>query len=261
MCAFAGELELAHVRDVEDACGLAHARCSSVIAVYWTGISHPANGTRRAPRAAWRSYRGVRRRVCTARILSVTECADTSFLSLEWAENTRESPRRKRCSATSTSRSRRRRALRGGTADFYCECSDVGCPTASVPLRITRKCERGTHFIVARHEDERVERVLASSRYAVVDKVPGRRRHRHAARSAHEADACERPEARREVPETGAPRPSRDRGPNRRRREPQRRRRRPARAGATCRRAAARRGGRARAADAGSPRCRVAPRP
>src|SRR5688572_13025880 len=32
---------------------------------YWTGISHPAKGTRRAPRAAWRSNSGVRRSVCT----------------------------------------------------------------------------------------------------------------------------------------------------------------------------------------------------
>src|SRR5206468_5372811 len=38
------------------------ARCSSITPSYWTGISHPANGTRRAPAARWASNRGVRRR-------------------------------------------------------------------------------------------------------------------------------------------------------------------------------------------------------
>src|SRR5205823_11341717 len=33
---------------------------------YCTGISHPANGTRRAPSATWRSWSGVRCRVCIA---------------------------------------------------------------------------------------------------------------------------------------------------------------------------------------------------
>src|SRR3954454_3325628 len=37
------------------------ARCSSRIPAYCRGISQPANGTRRAPAARWRSWRGVRR--------------------------------------------------------------------------------------------------------------------------------------------------------------------------------------------------------
>ncbi len=36
------------------------ARCSSMIELYWTGISQPANGTSRAPAATWRSCSGVR---------------------------------------------------------------------------------------------------------------------------------------------------------------------------------------------------------
>ena len=36
------------------------ATCSSRMPAYWTGISQPANGTRRAPAATWRSYSGVR---------------------------------------------------------------------------------------------------------------------------------------------------------------------------------------------------------
>src|SRR4051812_34460733 len=43
------------------------ARCSWITPSYWTGISQPANGTIRAPRATWRSCSGVRRRVCTGR--------------------------------------------------------------------------------------------------------------------------------------------------------------------------------------------------
>src|ERR671923_1818403 len=35
-------------------------RCSSMIEVYWTGISNPANGTRRAPALTWASWSGVR---------------------------------------------------------------------------------------------------------------------------------------------------------------------------------------------------------
>src|SRR6185312_444198 len=42
------------------------ARCSWITPSYWTGISQPANGTIRAPRATWRSCSGVRRSVCTA---------------------------------------------------------------------------------------------------------------------------------------------------------------------------------------------------
>ena len=46
------------------------ARCSWITPSYWTGISQPANGTIRAPRATWRSCSGVRRSVsCTARML------------------------------------------------------------------------------------------------------------------------------------------------------------------------------------------------
>ena len=33
----------------------AHRRCSSLMPAYCTGISHPANGTSRAPAATWRS--------------------------------------------------------------------------------------------------------------------------------------------------------------------------------------------------------------
>jgi hypothetical protein len=43
------------------------ARCSDTMPAYCTGISHPAKGTRRAPRAACRSNKGVRRSVCTGR--------------------------------------------------------------------------------------------------------------------------------------------------------------------------------------------------
>ena len=35
------------------------ARCSSVMPAYWTGISHPANGTIFAPKATWRPCKGV----------------------------------------------------------------------------------------------------------------------------------------------------------------------------------------------------------
>src|SRR6478672_11931335 len=42
------------------------ALCSWITPSYWTGISQPANGTIRAPRATWRSCSGVRRSVCTA---------------------------------------------------------------------------------------------------------------------------------------------------------------------------------------------------
>src|SRR4051812_5291168 len=40
------------------------ATCSSRMPAYWTGISQPANGTRRADAATWRSCSGVRFRVC-----------------------------------------------------------------------------------------------------------------------------------------------------------------------------------------------------
>src|SRR3954454_20702362 len=42
------------------------ATCSWRMPSYCTGISHPANGTRRAPAARWRSWSGVRRRVSAA---------------------------------------------------------------------------------------------------------------------------------------------------------------------------------------------------
>ena len=48
-------LDLAHVRDVEDAGLVRTARCSSLMPAYWTGISQPANGTSLAPAATWRS--------------------------------------------------------------------------------------------------------------------------------------------------------------------------------------------------------------
>ena len=38
------------------------ARCSGITPSYWTGMSQPANGTIRAPRATWRSCSGVLRR-------------------------------------------------------------------------------------------------------------------------------------------------------------------------------------------------------
>src|SRR3954454_4047690 len=43
------------------------ATCSGLIPSYCTGISQPAKGTSRAPAAAWRSYRAVRRRVSVAK--------------------------------------------------------------------------------------------------------------------------------------------------------------------------------------------------
>ena len=62
-----------------------------------------------------------------------------------------------------------------GTADFYCECSEVAChERLEVPLEDYEEVRsESTHFIVSPgHEDERVERVLAQrGRYAVVDKV------------------------------------------------------------------------------------------
>jgi hypothetical protein len=62
-----------------------------------------------------------------------------------------------------------------GTADFYCECSEVAChERLEVPLEDYEEVRsESTHFIVSPgHEDERVERVLAQrDRYAVVDKV------------------------------------------------------------------------------------------
>src|SRR5205823_182221 len=45
------------------------ARCSGMTPSYCTGISQPANGTIRAPSATCCSWRGVRRSVCTARML------------------------------------------------------------------------------------------------------------------------------------------------------------------------------------------------
>src|SRR5262245_17944448 len=43
------------------------ARCSALTEVYSTGISQPANGTRRAPAATWRSKSGVRLSAASAR--------------------------------------------------------------------------------------------------------------------------------------------------------------------------------------------------
>ena len=40
------------------------ARCSWITPSYWTGISQPAKGTRRAPSAACRSRSGVCNNVC-----------------------------------------------------------------------------------------------------------------------------------------------------------------------------------------------------
>src|SRR5687767_309811 len=45
------------------------ATCSGPTPSYWTGISHPANGTSRAPAASWASNRGVRRSSVTRRRL------------------------------------------------------------------------------------------------------------------------------------------------------------------------------------------------
>src|SRR5438552_6101340 len=45
------------------------AMCSGITPSYCTGISHPANGTIRAPSATWRSKRGVRRSVCIRRLM------------------------------------------------------------------------------------------------------------------------------------------------------------------------------------------------
>ena len=62
-----------------------------------------------------------------------------------------------------------------GTADFYCECSDIAChERVEVPLDDYEEVRsESTHFIVRPgHENDRVERVLAQrGRYAVVDKV------------------------------------------------------------------------------------------
>ena len=53
-------LDLAHVRDVEDAAApRAPRRCSARCPSYCTGISQPANGTSLAPASTWASYRGV----------------------------------------------------------------------------------------------------------------------------------------------------------------------------------------------------------
>ena len=45
------------------------ALCSGMTPSYCTGISQPANGTMRAPRATCRSKRGVRRSVCIRRVM------------------------------------------------------------------------------------------------------------------------------------------------------------------------------------------------
>src|SRR4051812_28219656 len=45
------------------------AMCSGITPSYWTGISQPANGTIRAPRATCRSKSGVRKRVCIRRLM------------------------------------------------------------------------------------------------------------------------------------------------------------------------------------------------
>src|SRR6266446_3587826 len=45
------------------------AMCSGITPSYCTGISHPANGTIRAPSATWRSKSGVRRSVCIRRLM------------------------------------------------------------------------------------------------------------------------------------------------------------------------------------------------
>src|SRR5438105_15066285 len=45
------------------------AMCSGITPSYCTGISHPANGTIRAPSARWRSKSGVRRSVCIWRLM------------------------------------------------------------------------------------------------------------------------------------------------------------------------------------------------
>ena len=42
------------------------AMCSARMPSYWTGISHPAKGTRRAPAAAWRAWSAVLRRAVWA---------------------------------------------------------------------------------------------------------------------------------------------------------------------------------------------------
>ena len=48
------------------------AACSARMPAYCTGISQPANGTRRAPAATWRSYRGVRCNVSASAISAPT---------------------------------------------------------------------------------------------------------------------------------------------------------------------------------------------
>ena len=55
----AARLDLAHVRDVEQADARRTATCSWRMPAYWTGISQPANGTSRAPAA-----RGDRTAAC-----------------------------------------------------------------------------------------------------------------------------------------------------------------------------------------------------
>ena len=46
------------------------ARCSAITPSYWTGSSQPANGTMRPPSATWAAWSGVRRNVCTRRMLT-----------------------------------------------------------------------------------------------------------------------------------------------------------------------------------------------
>ena len=64
------DVDLAHVRDVEDAAVAPDGEVLGITPSYWTGMSQPANGTIRAPRATWRSCSGVRRRASslTARL-------------------------------------------------------------------------------------------------------------------------------------------------------------------------------------------------
>src|SRR5918994_5345397 len=188
------------------------ARCSSVIELYCTGISHPAKGTRRAPRAAWRSYRGVRRSVCTGPDPIRNRNAQQPVLPSNYGQGGRKDrgdriafPRRQRAHR------RDRRALRRRPRQLLLRMRRLLLLRArrgsARRLRGGPRREHALHRAV--RPRERALRAHPRSARAVCDRregPPSRGRHRGAARPArrHDGLAREGPEAGREVAEDGS---------------------------------------------------------
>jgi hypothetical protein len=143
--------------------------------VYWTGISQPAKGTRRAPSAAWRSYRGVRRSVCTtADPIRNQETPVT-------VEESGMSPSEQRAGEIESMFRNVNEQIAAAadrfeieSAEFYCECHDPACSErVIVPLedyeRVRSKPTRFLH--VEGHVEDEFESVVATRRrYAIVEK-------------------------------------------------------------------------------------------